>query len=663
MPLAPFEDRLTSSVSKKLGTTAQFHHWIKKPTGDVPVFAVPKSAIAKAKDLGLTVVELMMNQRVLTFGSFISESVGYADDGARIGEDHMSDLIAAAKLKKSKKKEKDKWIHAFGEDDTASLWPGRNGDQIKEEPHAGSSVNIPRYDVGARYDVGPNVANPARKADFQKKIQAANQELATAPTEGAKQSIRTRIDGLRNQLERLQMQESEMVNSELELVQQQLGQFKAETRGRMLNADEWTTLLNLERRLRACQMGEQSLGTGGYSTGAPEYKTGKSPITEYSQEDIPKDKRCTWCDGEGVDSDDNECKGCHGSGYKKGMKHIKHIKEAAQTPANPKTGKSNYDKWTKQHPITKTSNTYFGITEIAKDFPELGEIREGDVTGSEGSLYGGPTGSIGEDKKDRRMVAKQALNANKIKQSPFATLGRNPTTIAQDIKAFASNALATQLSVARPIKECPCHGLEECPDDTVNGIDKDMTHSPFTRNESDLGLTAGVVGQSSPVNFTQFKEGKFGAKTNKNLPKFPSRFTKLKPVKETATWGADVGSAFEAFDGTGKKTRTRVPPHPTDEDTEGLMISGTSRETMKEAAGSFKGLSRNRFFRDLVQNHKGLPVRYRDSGDDFTAESTDKATLQTIADFAHEQGLRTSIKKSVYEWSETLILTITGFKG
>ena len=64
--LAPFEDRLTSSVSKQLGTTAQFHHWIKKPTGDVPVFAVPNSAIAKAKDLGLTVVELMMNQNKRT---------------------------------------------------------------------------------------------------------------------------------------------------------------------------------------------------------------------------------------------------------------------------------------------------------------------------------------------------------------------------------------------------------------------------------------------------------------------------------------------------------------------------------------------------------------------------------------------------------------------
>ena len=361
-------------------------------------------------------------------------------------------------------------------------------------------------------------------------------------------------------------------------------------------------------------MGEQSLGTGGYSTGAPEYKTGKSPITEYSQEDIPKDKQCTWCDGEGVDSDDKECKGCHGSGYKKGMKHIKHIKEAAQTPANPKTGKSNYDKWTKQHPITKKSHTYFGVT-------------EGEVTGSEGSLYGGPTGSIGEAKKGMPQALKAKIRAggNKI-----------------------------------PIKECPCHGLEECPDDMVNGIDKDMTHSPYTRNESDLGLTAGVAGQSSPVNFTQFKEGKLGTHI--------SRFKKnakpvVKPVKEIATFGADVGSAFEAFDGKGKKIQTRVPPHPTDEDTEGLMISGTSRETMKEAAGSFKGLSRNRFFRDLVQNHKGLPVRYRDSGDDFTAESTDKATLQTIADFAHEQGLRTSIKKSVYEWSQTWILTITGFKG
>ena len=143
MALVPLETRMTNAVSKQLGATTEFHHWIEKPTGDVPVFAVPKTSISKAKNLGLTVVELVMNQHVLTFGSFLHESVGFADDGARIGEDHMADVIAAEKIKAAKKKEKDKWIRAFGEDDTSSLWPSRNGDQVREQ-----EVSQPRYDVG-----------------------------------------------------------------------------------------------------------------------------------------------------------------------------------------------------------------------------------------------------------------------------------------------------------------------------------------------------------------------------------------------------------------------------------------------------------------------------------------------------------------------------------
>lgn len=52
------ETRMTSAVAKKLNVDTefiQFSHWIKRSTGDVPVFHVPSTHAALAKKLGLTI--------------------------------------------------------------------------------------------------------------------------------------------------------------------------------------------------------------------------------------------------------------------------------------------------------------------------------------------------------------------------------------------------------------------------------------------------------------------------------------------------------------------------------------------------------------------------------------------------------------------------------
>lgn len=54
-PVAALESRLTAAVSAKLGTPCQFSRWIKKITGDVPVFKVPDTRKADAVALGLSV--------------------------------------------------------------------------------------------------------------------------------------------------------------------------------------------------------------------------------------------------------------------------------------------------------------------------------------------------------------------------------------------------------------------------------------------------------------------------------------------------------------------------------------------------------------------------------------------------------------------------------
>lgn len=49
------ELKMVDAVSRKLGINVQFSHWIKKITGDVPVFIVPEHCATAARNLGLTV--------------------------------------------------------------------------------------------------------------------------------------------------------------------------------------------------------------------------------------------------------------------------------------------------------------------------------------------------------------------------------------------------------------------------------------------------------------------------------------------------------------------------------------------------------------------------------------------------------------------------------
>lgn len=46
--------RLTTAVAAKLKAPVTFSHWIKRNTGDIPVFNIPVSHQARARELALT---------------------------------------------------------------------------------------------------------------------------------------------------------------------------------------------------------------------------------------------------------------------------------------------------------------------------------------------------------------------------------------------------------------------------------------------------------------------------------------------------------------------------------------------------------------------------------------------------------------------------------
>ena len=49
------EERMVKAVSNRIGVQVTFSHWVRKVTGDVPVFIVPKSHHQRAAENGLTV--------------------------------------------------------------------------------------------------------------------------------------------------------------------------------------------------------------------------------------------------------------------------------------------------------------------------------------------------------------------------------------------------------------------------------------------------------------------------------------------------------------------------------------------------------------------------------------------------------------------------------
>ena len=52
------ETRLVAAVRRALATDAvTLDHWLRRATGDVPVFRVPAACVTRATTLGLTVAE------------------------------------------------------------------------------------------------------------------------------------------------------------------------------------------------------------------------------------------------------------------------------------------------------------------------------------------------------------------------------------------------------------------------------------------------------------------------------------------------------------------------------------------------------------------------------------------------------------------------------
>lgn len=125
---------------------------------------------------------------------------------------------------------------------------------------------------------------------------------------------------------------------------------------------------------------------------------------------------------------------------------------------------------------------------------------------------------------------------------------------------------------------------------------------------------------------------------------------KLKSFTEAGVAPVYEAPSNKVYNGKGQVIKTRVPARPT-EDADFQMTESAQAPT------------RNKWFRDLIEKYRDLPARYRDTSKNFTAESTDKMTLHKIASYAHECGLQTALKKSVYEWDETWILTVSGFRG
>ena len=474
----------------------------------------------------------------------------------------------------------------------------------------------------------------AQKNAIHKRIADAQQKLLGAG-HGAKQSIRASIDAMRNELERLQ----ESVNSELEAAQEAIGRFKAETRGRMLDNSEWQTLFALEAKLRTLQ-------------GCTMYPEGVVPMMEYNQEDIPKSNRCTWCDGEGVDQDDNECKGCGGSGKKDRKKPpFGPLKESNDKKPNlprvpvPKPGqifksrrneldrkqkhkgksfdegdvtsaagyavgkspmtedasddvKSNLKQglvkkiingkvwWvspetTKEgelqhvgykqtenadddafdlhlsqrtgHPptseaagdITRTSNTYFGITEAFGTYEEFAKAYK--------ATY------------KKMMSYKPSEVGSGIYVEKLAKLADEHPDWAEQVENSLDEAMAPQSrgsvvsgksNYVKWTKQAEADAKKTKKED-VSGSEGSLFGGPTgSIGESDLGMTAGTAGSSSVANFSSFTED--GARSG--MVEDSDESTPGNPIPQKPAM--PIEQEYIPYDGKGNKTKTRVPQGP-----------------------------------------------------------------------------------------------------
>jgi hypothetical protein len=289
-------------------------------------------------------------------------------------------------------------------------------------------------------------------------------------------------------------------------------------------------------------------------------------------------------------------------------------------------------------------------TEDAKvfgfSFTKQKKVKEGEATQSSGSLYGGPTGSIGE---------------SELGLQGFTSFREGDVDMGRQMAAGDA-----------PVNERVV-GYTDLKTGKVKQPKKTLKQEawPFKKIDANNAKSWKAISKLPHA----------GGKQPQNV--------RIHPVKE-------VAPVYEVFDGYGHRLLTHVPPRPLADTYAVSTVSKISEENkwkcpicknwtndvmgkscaackvkmdrvqystepLKEAIGNAP--TRNGFFKNLVQKFPGLPARYRNVRDNFAAESQDKPTLHKISVFANESGLQTSINKSGYgDWDSTWILTVKGFR-
>ena len=285
------------------------------------------------------------------------------------------------------------------------------------------------------------------------------------------------------------------------------------------------------------------------------------------------------------------------------------------------TGAPEYKSGQSPMTVPTEDSKVFGFA-----FKKQKKVKEGEATQSSGSLYGGPTGSIGESELslqgftsfregDVDMGRQMAAGDAPIKEAwPFKKIdAKNAKSWKAISKLPHAGGKQPQNVRIHPVKEGVAPVYE-----VFDGYGQRMlTHVP----PRPLAEDTYAVSTVSKIS----EENKWKCPICKN-------------------WTNDVmGKSCAAC----KVKMDRVQ---------------YSTEPLKEAIGNAP--TRNGFFKNLVQKFPGLPARYRNVRDNFAAESQDKPTLHKISVFANESGLQTSINKSGYgDWDSTWVLTVSGFRG
>jgi hypothetical protein len=253
-------------------------------------------------------------------------------------------------------------------------------------------------------------------------------------------------------------------------------------------------------------------------------------------------------------------------------------------------------------------------------------VTEGEPTGSEGSLYGGSGGSIGEGLIDFKSFMEAAAKGHEPAPKSLTPVGKSNWN-------DASKKPITERMVGYT--------------DLITGKVKQPS-KPKIKKEA-------ATHQARLAPNSERNVG--GDERTEQLPR--SRDV-LPPLREDEDDVKTVGGItyYRAFSGQGKPTWVTVPPRPQDEDTDGV----TAQSGLTEAIGNAP--TRTGFYKKLLDTYPDLPCRYNQTGSNLSAESQDKGTLHKIAMLAHESGLQTKMNKSGYgDWDSTWVLSVLGFRA